>query len=219
MKREIITTADGSTSIYLPAWEETYHSKHGAVQEAMHVFIKNGLQCFPESATVSILEIGFGTGLNAYLTYFESLKYKQTIQYVGVEAFPVSQDEISKMNFSENDVTKRRIFESLHSSDWENIQAISSHFSLCKQQKIFQEIADVNAYDLIYFDAFGYRVQPELWSESIFKQMYTALKDKGILVTYACRGPIKRAMLAAGFTIEILPGPPGKREMIRASKN
>lgn len=219
MKREIILTNDGSTSIHLPEWGESYHSKHGAIQEAYHVFIKNGLLLCKEQS-VSILEIGFGTGLNAFMTLIESDKSKQKIDYVGVEGFPVSPDEISQMNFASK-VTggeDETVFRQIHSTEWEEKRLITPHFQLTKRNQMFSEIADKSQFDLIYFDAFGYRVQPELWSVDIFIKMFAALKPVGILVTYACRGPIKRAMLEAGFQIEKLEGPPGKREMLRGFK-
>ena len=219
MKREILTTNDGSTTIHLPEWDESYHSKHGAIQEAYHVFIKNGLSLFEEKS-VSILEIGFGTGLNAFMTYLESQKEKQTIDYVGVEAYPVEVEEALQMNYvSElNASNEIEIFNTMHKSNWEEKHQISSHFSLTKRKQFFQDISDVNTFDLIYFDAFGFRVQPELWSLEIFQKMYTALKPNGVLVTYACRSSIKKAMLECGFKVEKLPGAPGKREMLRGTK-
>ncbi|MFZ4107193.1 tRNA (5-methylaminomethyl-2-thiouridine)(34)-methyltransferase MnmD [Flavobacterium sp.] len=220
MKREIIKTQDGSTTIHLPEWEENYHSKHGAIQEAYHVFIKSGLELFQDKP-VSILEIGFGTGLNAFITYLESKKTQQKIDYVGVEAYPVLVEEALQMNYvlelkaSEN----KEIFTEIHQSTWENKHQIDSNFNLTKREQFFQNITDVDEFDLIYFDAFGFRVQPELWSLEIFQKMYAALKKGGVLVTYACRTSIKNAMLESGFTIEKLPGAPGKREMLRATKN
>ena len=219
MKREIIITSDGSTSIHLPEWEESYHSKHGAIQEAQHVFIKNGLSLC-KGQSVSVLEIGFGTGLNAFITFLESKKNKQKIDYVGVEGFPISPEEVLQMNYV--DQLKANQFESefkiMHTSDWEENVTISDTFRLTKRKQLFNDINDKNQFDIIYFDAFGYRVQPELWSVEIFTKMFEALKEGGILVTYACRGPIKNAMKEAGFKIEKLAGPPGKREMLRGWK-
>lgn len=219
MKREIIQTQDGSTTIHLPEWNESYHSKHGAIQEAYHVFIKNGLFLFEEK-TISILEIGFGTGLNAFITYLESQKNtNQTIDYVGIEAYPVALDEAFQMNYAnEINGNESAFFERLHQTSWEEKHAVSTSFSLTKRKQFFQDINDYNAFDLIYFDAFGFRVQPELWSEAIFASMYNALKTNGVLVTYACRTSIKNAMISAGFSVEKLPGAPGKREMLRAIK-
>ncbi|MCY1239043.1 tRNA 5-methylaminomethyl-2-thiouridine biosynthesis bifunctional protein MnmC [compost metagenome] len=219
MKREIIQTSDGSTSILLPEWNETYHSKFGAIQEAKHVFIKNGLSLF-QGQSVSILEIGFGTGLNAFITYLEAKDFRQKIEYTGIEAYPVSEEDASKMNYvSELDAEKdKAVFLKMHQSEWNEKVFLAPNFLLEKQNIKFQEIADENKYDLIYFDAFGYRVQPELWSLEIFQIMFKALKREGILVTYACRSSIKKAMVEAGFAVEKLAGPPGKREMLRARK-
>ncbi|WP_136152112.1 tRNA (5-methylaminomethyl-2-thiouridine)(34)-methyltransferase MnmD [Flavobacterium sangjuense] len=218
MKREIIKTNDGSTTIHLPEWNESYHSKHGAIQEAYHVFIKNGLALF-EAKPISVLEIGFGTGLNCFITYLESKKSNQVIDYVGVEAYPVVTDEALQMNYpKEINANESTIFERLHECQWELQYVLSDNFTLTKRKQFFQDIQDVAAFDLIYFDAFGFRVQPELWSEAIFAAMFKALKPNGILVTYACRTSIKNAMLSAGFSVEKLPGAPGKREMLRATK-
>ena len=227
MQRKIITTADGSKTIYLPDWDEQYHSKHGAVQEAVHVFIKTGLQyiCHSEQSeesfkNISILEIGFGTGLNTYLTLLESAKLNVTIDYVGVEAYPVNQEEIQVLNYPKIIIDKEQddLFEVLHTKDWETKHQITDLFALTKRQQFFKDINEVEAYNLIYFDAFGARVQPELWTEDIFKTMYDALKLNGVLVTYSAKGSVRRGMQAVGFTVERLPGPPGKREMLRACK-
>jgi tRNA U34 5-methylaminomethyl-2-thiouridine-forming methyltransferase MnmC len=220
LKREILQTLDGSTTIHLPDWNESYHSKHGAIQEAHHVFIKNGLSLF-EGKGISILEIGFGTALNAFITFLESQKASQTIDYVGVEAYPISAEEVLQMNYVAelNAESEKNSFELIHQSNWEEKIAITPSFNLTKRKQFFHEISDENQFDLIYFDAFGYRVQPELWSTEIFKKMYKALKSNGVLVTYAARGVVKRSMIEVGFSVEKLAGPPGKREMFRATKN
>lgn len=219
VKREIIKTLDGSTTIHLEEWNESYHSKHGAIQEAKHVFIKNGLALF-DSNPVSILEIGFGTGLNAFITFLESEHKQQQIDYVGVEAYPVNAEEILGMNYvAELEALEfENIFEKMHKTEWNEKNEISSKFSLTKRKQFFDEINDFEIFDLIYFDAFGYRVQPELWSTEIFQKMYNSLKPNGVLVTYAARGVVKRSMISVGFTVEKLAGPPGKREMFRAFK-
>ncbi|MFA9187811.1 tRNA (5-methylaminomethyl-2-thiouridine)(34)-methyltransferase MnmD [Flavobacterium sp. FBOR7N2.3] len=219
MKREIIQTQDGSTTIHLEEWNESYHSKHGAIQEAKHVFIKNGLSLF-KNKSISILEIGFGTGLNAFISFLEAPSFEQNIYYVGVEAYPVAPEEILSMNYVNelNAQLQLEIFEKMHKSNWNEKVALSDSFLLTKRQQFFQDIDDVNQFDLIYFDAFGYRVQPELWSTEIFKKMYDALKENGVLVTYAARGVVKRSMIEVGFRVEKLEGPPGKREMFRAFK-
>jgi tRNA U34 5-methylaminomethyl-2-thiouridine-forming methyltransferase MnmC len=219
LKREIIQTKDGSTTIYLPEWEETYHSKHGAIQEAYHVFINNGFALF-RGKPISILEIGFGSGLNAFITWLEAEKNSQPINYVGVEAYPITVEEAQQMNYSKTilpDSQERYL--QLHHCQWEICNKLSDYFSITKRQLFFQDIEDEATFDLIYFDAFGFRVQPELWSELIFTKMYKALKPGGVLVTYACRTSIKKAMISAGFSTEKLPGAPGKREMLRAVKS
>ena len=219
MEREIIQTLDGSTTIHLKEWDECYHSKHGAIQEAKHVFIQNGLSLFPNQS-VSILEIGFGTGLNAFITLLESKKLYQSIHYVGVEAYPVNAAEVLAMNYVTelNAFSDEALFKKMHESNWDEKVVLHPEFELTKRKQFFDEIDAVEEFDLIYFDAFGYRVQPELWSTAIFKKMFTALRPGGKLVTYAARGVVKRSMIEVGFTVEKLAGPPGKREMFRASK-
>ena len=219
MKREIFITEDGSTSIHLPEWNENYHSKHGAIQEAKHVFIKNGLSLF-ENQSIAIMEIGFGTGLNAIITFLEGRKLNQIIDYHGIEAYPVAADEVLLMNYMQqlDTINSSEDFVKMHESKWEEKIILSEEFSITKRKQFFNDIDDENYFDLIYFDAFGYRVQPDLWSTSIFQKMYDALKPNGILVTYAARGVVKRSMIEVGFTVEKLAGPPGKREMFRARK-
>jgi tRNA U34 5-methylaminomethyl-2-thiouridine-forming methyltransferase MnmC len=219
LKREIIQTLDGSTTIHLQEWDECYHSKHGAIQEAQHVFIKNGLSLF-QNRQISILEIGFGTGLNAFITFLEASKMNQSIDYIGVEAYPISAEEVVSMNYVDelNASNESSIFKKMHESNWEEKIVLRDNFTLTKRKQFFEEIEDFEKFDLIYFDAFGYRVQPELWSTAIFKKMYNALKPNSVLVTYAARGVVKRSMIEVGFAVEKLAGPPGKREMFRASK-
>ena len=219
MKRKIITTSDGSTTIQIVDWNEQYHSIHGAIQEAYHVFIKSGLSLFKHQ-DLSILEIGFGTGLNAIITSIESEKLDLNIDYVCVEAYPVIPEEISQLNYMQQLEASdfHQQFSKMHSCEWEKVCALSNNFKLTKQQKDFKQIKEINFFNLIYFDAFGARVQPELWTEEIFLIMYNALKENGVLVTYAAKGSVRRAMQAVGFSVERLPGPPGKREMLRATK-
>ena len=219
MRREIITTSDGSKTIHLPDWDESYHSKHGAVQEAYHVFIKNGLNLF-KNTTVNILEIGFGTGLNAIITYIEAEKLDLKINYTGVEAYPVTLEEALEMNYVEalNFEDSDGVFDKMHEIPFGTVVALSDNFNIEKRDIFFDQIEDIDSFDLIYFDAFGFRVQPELWSTEIFLKMYKALKNNGVLVTYAARGVVKRSMKEVGFTVEKLAGPPGKREMMRAFK-
>ncbi|ANW96764.1 SAM-dependent methyltransferase [Wenyingzhuangia fucanilytica] len=220
MKRQIIITSDGSTTIHLPAWNENYHSSHGAIQEAYHVFIEMGYKSI-EKDDFSILEIGFGTGLNAFITLLETAKDQRQINYVGVEAYPVREDELLALNYvSELDTRNlSHKFEEMHLTPWNKPQEVTPNFTLTKRQMFFHNLHDVDAFDLIYFDAFGARVQPDLWTEEIFALMYTALKPGGKIVTYAAKGSVRRAMQTVGFAVERLPGPPGKREMLRGTKN
>ena len=221
MKREVIITEDGSTTIHLPEWDEQYHSKHGAIQEAYHVFIEMGLFHYLKnysSKPLKILEIGFGTGLNSYITQFETDKINLTIDYTGVEAYPIEVNEIEKLNYSVQLNASKEIFKKIHKVAWEASSNISDNFSLTKRKQFFSEIKDKNVFQIIYFDAFGARVQPELWTVAIFQKMYDALTKNGVLVTYSAKGSVRRAMQAVGFTVERLPGPPGKREMLRAIK-
>jgi tRNA U34 5-methylaminomethyl-2-thiouridine-forming methyltransferase MnmC len=235
VKRKIITTSDGSKTIQIEEWDEQYHSIHGAIQEANHVFLKHGLlfycnTCHPECHTersrsanenksINILEIGFGTGLNTFLTLVKAKQLHQSINYVGVEAYPVSDEEINQLNYieliSHNHKTQ---FEKIHKVSWEGKHEITPNFQLEKQQKFFKDISAEDEFNIIYFDAFGARVQPELWTETIFEIMYKALKNNGVLVTYSAKGSVRRAMQSVGFTVERLPGPPGKRHMLRAQK-
>lgn len=223
MKRKIISTSDGSSTIYLPDWDEHYHSKHGAIQEAKHVFINKALEFFiaeNNPSEISILEIGFGTGLNAFLTLLYAEKHQINIKYTAVEAFPVKGDELEQLNYVSqlNADEKKSLFKELHSCEWNVSRSITPYFSIKKQQKEFSEISDESVFNIVYFDAFGPRVQPELWTTKIFKLMYNALISKGVLTTYCAQGAARRNMIESGFDIEKLEGPPGKREMLRALK-
>lgn len=201
-------------------WGETYHSVHGAVQEALHVYIRNGFNLI-QLESFAILEMGFGTGLNTFLTYLEAKKEAKNIEYHTIEAFPLTQDEVACLNYKElsHDKIDQDIFDVMHQSSWNQLNEITPTFSLKKIESTFEEVLlPEQHFDLIYFDAFGYPFQPELWSDAIFQKMYNCLRPGGVLTTYACRGPIKRAMKNAGFTLKFVAGPPGKREMTIAFK-
>src|SRR5210317_587216 len=218
-KRTVITTGDGSKTHHMEDWNEQYHSKHGAIAEAYHVFIKSGLEHLNKQ-NIDILEIGFGTGLNALITFSEAQKNRLQINYVGVEAYPVPLEQAIEMDYATKIEGEglHEVFQKMHKIEWNNPIEINTEFRLTKREQKFQEIKDQNCFDLIYFDAFGYRVQPELWSKEIFEKMYQSLKDGGVLVTYAAKGVVRRTMQEVGFAVERLPGPPGKREMLRATK-
>jgi tRNA U34 5-methylaminomethyl-2-thiouridine-forming methyltransferase MnmC len=220
MKREIIITKDGSSSVFVPDLNETYHSKNGAIQEAYYVYIDYGLNLIQNKTEINILEIGFGTGLNALVTLLEAEKRNLKINYVGVEAYPFLADEAAQLNYIEllEKPEKKADFDKMHACNWEEKIKFNDNFNLTKRKQLFENITDFKCYDLIYFDAFGFFAQPNLWETPTFKIMYNALKKNGVLSTYACRLSIIEAMENAGFTTEKKPGPPGKHEMLVAVK-
>lgn len=220
MKREIVETGDGSKTIRIVDLDENYHSSHGALQEALHVFIKNGLLEFKEKSQISIFEMGFGTGLNTFLSAIKSSDLKLKIEYSGVEAFPVSEDEIIALEYAQLVGGENvELYKKIHSSSWEEMNEISAFFTLKKIKNQLQNLElEKESFDIIYYDAFGPRAQDEMWSVELFKKMYDSLKVGGFLVTYCAKGQVKRNMKEVGFTVEPLPGPPGKREMTRAWK-
>ncbi len=258
MTRKVITTEDGTSSIWWEEMDEHYHSIYGALQESQHVFIQAGLvpmlshkdkACLvspnrpnPQSPVktlratslsnplvpqshnsppLHILEMGFGTGLNALLTLQYCQKYhpNQTIHYTTLEAYPVEKEMVKTLNFS-TILGDRPIFEQLHEAAWNEVVEINPHFFI---EKLHIQIQDYSPptqhYHVIYFDAFAPTSQPELWSQEIFEKMYLALQPNGCLTTYCAKGIVKRAMKAAGFKLEPLPGPKNKREMTRAWKS
>lgn len=220
MLRKIIKTADGSHTIRIEQWDEQYHSKHGAISESYHVFIEHGLRCVKKE-NIAILEMGFGTGLNALISLIEAQAMSLQVEYTAVEAYPVPQKEWQMLNYAEqlNAPEYDEHFQLMHKSPWENTVQISENFSLTKLKEDMALVKKEEEFNLIYFDAFGYRVQPELWDLEVFRNMYHSLKDGGILVTYAAKGVVRRNMQAVGFDVERLPGPPGKREMLRGRKS
>lgn len=217
----IFETQDGSHSIFSDTFGVSYHSKYGAIQESMHVFIHAGLlHVLARKNEIAVLDIGFGTGLNALLTYAETIKRPFQVHYEAIEAYPISADEAARLNYPQilgeafNDV-----FDQLHQLDWGVKHNLSPNFSFQKNQILFQDIQYDQVFDVIYFDAFAPNAQPELWEEEVLGRMYNALKPEGILVTYCAKGAVKRVLKGLGFTVEALQGPPGKREMTRAVKS
>ena len=225
--RQIITTEDGSNSIYNSELGEHYHSVHGAMRESKHVFIETGwkevqnskFQIQNSRKEVSIMEIGFGTGLNAFLVGLESLKDKSLkVFYSGIEAFPLKKEEICELNYAANEMEKE-LFRNLHNAAWNEEAAISENFTLKKIKTTLENFSpEENSYDLIFFDAFSPEKQPELWTEEIFRKLFLSMKANGIFVTYCAKGQVRRNLQSAGFSVERLKGPPGKREMLRGRK-
>ena len=223
MKRKIILTEDGSSSLFVEDLNEHYHSIHGAVQESLHIFIRAGLQSeiVRNLQTINILEIGFGTGLNALLTYFSALETYNKIRYTTIEPYPLTLEEIQLLNYPDfiENLSASSIFQQIHENSWEQMNEFAQHFSLCKHKQSALEVPyPTLSFDLVYFDAFAPNVQPELWSEDLFAKIYQSMKPKSVLVTYSTRGSVKTALKNIGFQLEKLPGPKGKREILRAKK-
>jgi tRNA U34 5-methylaminomethyl-2-thiouridine-forming methyltransferase MnmC len=218
---KIITTKDGSHSLLNEQLNETYHSIHGAIQESNHVFIEHGLGFVQENSnapTINILEVGFGTGLNALLTLQHALIHNITIRYTSLEAFPVEEDIWSKLNYAESSESKNW-FQKLHQANWNQWTEISPTFQLRKVHTTLQEVAlETSHFDLIYFDAFAPNKQPEMWEVTMLNKVVAAMKPKGVFVTYCAKGQLKRDLQSLQLIVESLQGPPGKREMVRAQK-
>lgn len=222
---KVIETRDGSSSLLIPEMNETYHSTHGAITESEYVFLKMGVDHFrethPDQLEINILEIGFGTGLNAWLTALEVQDAPYKIKFATIEKYPLDPDLVDQLNYKEKKESQdsKAIFENIHNSDWENDCQISGNFSLTK---VKTDIANFNpkaeSFDLIYFDAFAPSKQPEMWSIDVLKKMYDLLKPTGVFVTYCAQGQFKRDLKAVGFATEELDGPPGKKEMTRGTK-
>jgi tRNA U34 5-methylaminomethyl-2-thiouridine-forming methyltransferase MnmC len=221
VEKSLIITADGSHSIAIPELNVTYHSIHGAIQESKHVYIDAGLYGSGHSNwpdQYKIFEMGLGTGLNALLTAIEAEKQKKTIYYTVVEQLPLSLEEIKALNYCEH-LQHEKLFLKIHESKWEEDVTISEYFILRKEKANLVNYSPTNKFNLIYYDAFAPNAQPELWTKQIFEKLFHMLGVNGILVTYCSKGEVRRAMIAAGFTVKKMPGPPGKREMLRAIKS
>jgi tRNA U34 5-methylaminomethyl-2-thiouridine-forming methyltransferase MnmC len=224
VQRNLIITKDGSHSVAIPEWQAFYHSVHGALQESLHVYIEAGFRYWLSQQTAAtncvVFEMGFGTGLNALLTFIEAEQIQQKIMYETVEAFPLEMSLVQQLNYC--DALHRpdlmQAFESLHQCEWNKAIAITDNFTLRKVHTVLTNYSREEPINIIYYDAFAPSAQPELWIEPVFKQLYSLLAPGGILVTYCSKGMVRRALLAAGFRVEKIPGPRGKREMIRAEK-
>ncbi|HEY9006273.1 MAG TPA: tRNA (5-methylaminomethyl-2-thiouridine)(34)-methyltransferase MnmD [Ohtaekwangia sp.] len=220
MSVEIITTSDGSHSLLNTALDETYHSRHGAMQESIHVFIKEGLnhlRSIHASNSISILEVGFGTGLNALLTVQQAPEISADIHYTSLETYPVPEEIWSKLNYMDAVGLKER-FDQLHQAPWNQEVKILPNFTLQKLTIPLQQIDFSNRFDLVYFDAFAPNKQPDMWTVDVLAKVVTAMKAKSIFVTYCAKGQLKRDLKSLGLTVETLAGPPGKKEMVRGLK-
>ena len=220
---DILTTSDGSHTIYHKGLDETYHSRHGAWQESVHVFIKNGLDfklSFNLNKKINILEVGFGTGLNALLTLQMAYRADCLISYTTLEAFPLKEEIWSHLNYDDTNPESRSLYEKIHLLPWGEQHLVTPNFRLLKVHSTIQEInLSELSYDLIYFDAFAPSKQPEMWEPVVLKKIVDAMSCNGIFVTYCAKGQLKRDLKNLLLQVETLEGPPGKKEMVRAIKN
>jgi tRNA U34 5-methylaminomethyl-2-thiouridine-forming methyltransferase MnmC len=221
MSVKLVVTADGSHSLYVEHLDEHYHSVHGAVNEALHVFIKNGLEFASQKAkSIKIFEMGFGTGLNALATKQFDHKNNLSIEYTTIELHPLTWKDCQALNYLEElEATElTSFFQSIHQVEWNKKIVIDEHFSLHKIHAKLEEAVLNDAFDLIYFDAFGPRAQSDMWTKEIFQKLYDATANNGVFVTYCAKGQVRRDLESVGYTMERLQGPPGKREMLRGTK-
>lgn len=215
---KLVTTGDGSHTIYVPELDEHYHSVHGAVLESRTIFIEAGFR-FSEADPIRIFEVGFGTGLNAMLSYFESRKTGKVVQYTTIEKYPLSKEMTGKLNYYNfAGGEAKEIFEIIHASEWNKEVIIDNNFSLTKIKGDFTIDIIPGSFNLIYFDAFGPDKQPEMWKKEMFEKISSLTEPGGIFVTYSAKGEVKRSLRSCGYNVTLLPGPPGKRQITRAIK-
>jgi tRNA U34 5-methylaminomethyl-2-thiouridine-forming methyltransferase MnmC len=220
MKRVLMITDDGSHTIYLPEIDEHYHSVHGAIQESLHIYIEQGLLKTTKKE-LSVLEIGFGTGLNAYLTYCFAQKKDLTLHYFSLEKYPLNEDEFSRLNYVNNIFPEYSpIFNQMHWAEWNKMIEITEGFKLEKihADLLTYQFNEVPQFDLVYYDAFAPGKQPEMWTDEILQKVAATVKKGGILVTYCAKGTVRRALSDAGFIMERIQGPTGKKEILRGKK-
>jgi tRNA U34 5-methylaminomethyl-2-thiouridine-forming methyltransferase MnmC len=214
-------TADGSFTLYNSLLDEHYHSIHGALNESIHVFINRGFLDFVDLynpvKNLNILEIGFGTGLNCILTFIENLKLNISLNYTSLEPFPLEMEIIDDLNFN-LDSKQLDVFKLIHQSFWGKAIEINKKFSIEKYKLELKDFNTNKLYDVIYFDAFAPNKQPELWKVDVFSKLFNLTSNNGVLVTYCAKGQVRRDLEKVGYFVERLEGPPGKREMLRATK-
>lgn len=217
-ERELQITADGSHTLFIPSIDEHYHSVNGAVQESRHVFIEAGMHRV-EKDTFRVMEIGFGTGLNAFLTLLEASRLNKQVEYHSVELYPLQTALVLTLNYPEVICAeKASLFYALHQAQWNIAVPVTPFFTLHKIEGDSNVISLPENIDLIYFDAFAPDKQPGMWNQEIFNKLYAHTAAGGVLTTYCAKGMVRRMMQEAGYSVERIPGPPGKREMLRATK-
>ena len=218
MKREIQMTADGSHTLFVPEMDEHYHSVNGAIQESLHVFIEAGLRQ-QKKEKIRIFEVGFGTGLNAFLTLIECCRTGRKIEYCSIELYPLEEEIVKTLNYGKAISPEyTNLFYALHDAEWDTDVVVNENFVLHKIKGDSNTANIPSGIDVIYFDAFAPDKQPEMWSQDIFNKLYEKSETGGILTTYCAKGAVRRMMKEAGYSVERIPGPPGKREMLRARK-
>lgn len=220
MKRDIVITKDGSHTLFVQELNEHYHSIFGAIQESKHVFIKEGLY-YLNRKSIAIFEIGFGTGLNAMLTLLETVHNNFRIDYYSIEKYPLDLKTVFQLNYPEKlklNKQEKNLFYALHNAEWDKKTEFNKNFRLTKIKNDITDFAIHFLYDLVYFDAFAPGKQPEMWSREVFQKIYNNLNRNGILTTYCSKGGVKRTLMSIGYQVESIPGPRGKREIIRARK-
>jgi tRNA U34 5-methylaminomethyl-2-thiouridine-forming methyltransferase MnmC len=214
----ILKTNDQSDTIWSEKYGENYHSTFGAWTESMHVFIESGFKSC-KANPMSIFEMGFGTGLNAFLTLLEADKTTIPIYYYAIELHPIGFEIIQQLDYIElTDPRQKEIFLQLHQATWNIPVKITSNFTLHKIQGDILFWHPEAIFDLVFYDAFSPNSQPELWTSEIFQKLNKCMNNHALLTTYCAKGSVRRNLISAGFTVERLPGPPGKREMLRATK-
>ncbi len=212
---KIVQTEDLSNTLFSERFGEHYHSIHGAENESMHIFINAGLRQ-TKKKEISIFEMGLGTGLNAFLTLKEAQKNNLIIDYTAIEMYPIKEEVYQNLNYAESEL--KRYYLLMHKSNWGISTEISSHFFLTKIKDSIVNFRHSKKYDLIYYDAFSPDTQPELWTKEIFESLFKSMNEGGIFMTYTVKGIVKRALKSVGFKVEKLPGPVGKREILKATK-
>ena len=219
MKRSIVITGDGSPTLYVPELGEHYHSIHGAIRESNHIFITAAFEQVKKTP-VRVLEYGMGTGLNILLTFLSAKSTNKTVYYHTIEKYPVLMQEVNQLNLSEEEYgDESGLLEQFNNAEWDKEVLINESFTLFKEKADFRAARPGGAFDVIYFDAFAPEIQPDLWTEKLFRKIYESAGPGAILTTYSVKGIVRRNLEKAGFKTEKLPGPPGKREITRASKS
>jgi len=219
MKRQITLTEDGSHTLYLPEMDEHYHSVHGAIQESKYVFIESGFNLCKKK-TINVFEVGFGTGLNALLTMLEAARNNIEVNYFSIEKYPLSAQESNVLNYTDLLNVNKELLQSIHECDWNSPVTITNGFILNKINNDLsaEDFENFPFFDVVYFDAFAPNKQPDLWNDAIYSKIFSHCGHEAIFVTYCAKGVVRRGLQSVGFTVERIPGPPGKKEMLRAFK-